>query len=117
MNSILAAAEAVKAAVEADEAERYVRITQEELDALHAYQFTLPTSPSPGFVYKKEFWRIPGEKRWWTGSNEAMVRWAIGQHEAFYYGPLESFWQVYTCELDPADPNFVLHKPREAKIV
>jgi len=128
MTDILALAERVKAVVEADEAERYVTLTQAELDRLHTYQFTLPTNPSPGFVYKKEFWRIPGEKRWWTGPNEAGVRWAIGEHlqrqdlqrnlmSRYYRGPLVSFWQVYTCELALNELGVVLHRPKEAKIV
>jgi len=123
MTDLLAAAERVKAVVEAAEAEKYILLTQEELDRIHTYQFTMPTSPQPGFVYKREYWRLPGETRWWTGPHEAAVRWAIGKHQPgeptpsnFYRGQLESFWQVFTCELDPSNNNYVLHRPREAKI-
>lgn len=124
MTDILAAAEFVKATVEAEEARKYVTLTQAELDALHTYQFTDPTSPRPGFVYKREFWRLPGEKRWWCGPHEGSVRWAIGEFlqgsrmpPNYYRGPLESFWYVYTCTLDPRDSNCVLHWPREVRVV
>lgn len=124
MTDLLAAAERVKSAVETSEAERYTKLTQDELDRLHTYQFTMPTGPQPGFVYKRERWRIPGETRWWHGQHEGHVRWAIGEFQQgsrippnYYEGPLDSFWLVYTCELDPNDSNFVLHRPREVKVI
>lgn len=123
MTDLLAAAERVKAAVEAEEAEKYIRLTQAELDAIYTYQFTMPTSPSPGFVYKREYWRIPGETRWWRGPNEGSVRFAIGEHQQeshpanSYRGPLESFWYVYTCEKDPNNEDYILHKPKEARVI
>jgi hypothetical protein len=121
--SLLAAAEKVKAAVE--ETERYVFMTQAELDRLHTYQFTTPTGPKPGFQYKREFWRLPGEEDLWCGPNEGHVRVAINDQKrkteelfvAAYDGPLESTWFVFTCESDPRDRMYVIHRPKEVKVI
>jgi hypothetical protein len=118
MTDLLAAAERVKKAVE--DADRYLDITQEELDKVYTYQFTMPTGPKPGFVYKREHWRIPGEERWWCGQNESAVRWAIAKERGdcrIFDGFLDSFWFVYTCELDPNDSNLVMHVPKEARVI
>jgi hypothetical protein len=121
-SDLLAAAERVREAVRAAEDAKYVRLTQAELDALPTYQFTMPTSPSPGFRYKRERWRTP-DGRWWHGPHESAVRWAIGEYQQgsrvppnFYKGPLESYWLVYDCVLAD-EPGYVDHVPREAKIV
>src|ERR1051326_6661540 len=122
MLDLLAAAEKVKAAVE--ETERYTFITQAELDRLHTYQFTTPTGPKPGFQYKREYWRIPGEVDLWHGPNESHVRVAIGSRwpnegirgkfvPARYEGPLESTWFIFTCESDPRDRMYIVHRPKE----
>lgn len=115
MNDLLEAAQKVKDAVETAEAELYIRLTKNELDSLHTYQFSMPTGPKPGFRYKRMHWRIPGQERWWHGQHEAHVRWNIDK--TYYEGPLESFWIVYICELDPEDNHFVMHKPREVKVI
>lgn len=123
MIDLLAAAERVKLAVE--ESDRYIDLTQSELDRLPTYQYTMPTNPKPGFSYKRQYWRIPGEKkRWWRGSNEMLARLAIcgflkkdGNPYNYYGGPLESFWFVYICEQDPSDDKYVLHKSKEARVI
>lgn len=115
MTDLLEAAQKVKIAVEAAEAERYSRLTQNELASLPTYQFSVPTGPKPGFRYKRMHWRIPGETRWWRGQDEAHVRQAMSR--PYYKGPLESFWIVYICEQDPENSKYVLHKPREVKVI
>lgn len=119
MTSLLNYAEQVKLIVE--NTDRYAHLTQEELDALHTYQFSQPTSPKPGFRYKREYWKIPGDDLVWTGMVEGHTRWAIGHNlklEGFYYdGPLESVWYVYTCVADPKDDKYVCHEPKEVKVI
>lgn len=113
MTSLLNYAEQVKSIVE--NADRYVQLTLEQLNALYTYQFSQPTSPKPGFVYKREFWRVPGDDKLWHGTSEAHIRYAISVPK--YDGPLESTWFVFTCEADPKDDRYVVHTPKEVKVI
>lgn len=126
MTDLLSAADRVKTIVQ--KADRYLDLTQQQLDTLLTYQFTTPTGPKPGFMYKREYWRIPGEDDLWCGPNESHVRVAIGGQRpkknsngtftpALYDGPLESTWFVFTCEADPRDRMYIIHRPKEARVI
>lgn len=64
-------------------------ITAAAFANLADYTRSQPTSPRPGFVYKKNLH--------WTGPPDN--------------------WFVYVCALDPEDPNYVLHHGRPALVV
>lgn len=105
----------------AEEAEKYIELTQAELDKIYTYQHSMPTSPKPGFRYKRMQWRYPAEDTLWYGPHIQAVRRSIATQcnlpEPYYGGPLTQVWIVYTCRQDPHDNRYVLHVPKEAKVV
>lgn len=70
--------------------DRRILIEKTAFESIGDYTGSMPTSPSPGRVYRKN------------------LAWPEEPHAR---------WYVYICEADPSDQRYALHHPYRAEIV